>query len=447
MKKVIILIFGGLHLFACSKSVDSIITPPTSSTPSTPVTTTPPVVTPVTTYIESHTELNQKTGWYQTNKLFAGYFFIDSTQNRNLYKNADGSLKLASWQGTGAGYFSNRTCLYYGDINGDGKKDIINNYWATPFGANIPGYYVTWEYEKSGFTTPHITEGLTGARKFIFNDYFNTGKLQALVASSGADASPFPGDIIQMISFNSDMTMSLKNITDVIGYYHTGASGDIDNDGDIDFLLYSGGGQSKMGFVYFENIGSNTFKYNPNLVTGINYINNNPNNYYTIELFDVNKDGNLDIIMGGSNMSQNPSRILWGSSAHTFNTNNQTLLPANTSYSSVMDIAFSDIDKDGDIDIFLLSEINYQGFGIQILENQNNSFVDVTSTRVDVSNKPNSLWFAWLRLNDIDNDGDYDLVADGCGYLKNQVGPDNQPVPRIIWLNDGKGNYKSSFYF
>ena len=376
--------------------------------------------------LETHTDLNKKTSWYITNTLFSGGFFIDTSSIKNLNRNS-------------ISYFSNRTCMYYGDLNGDGKKDILNNYWVAPFGSNKPGYYVTWEYDKSGFKTPNYAEGLTGARKFIFNDYYNNGKLQALIASSGADSQPFSGDSIQIISFNSDMSMNLKTISEVIGYYHSGASGDIDNDGDIDFILYSGGGQSKMGVVYFENIGNNNFKYNPNLVTGLGYINNNPNNYYTIEIFDINKDGYLDIILGGGKATSSSNRILWGNSMHTFNTNNQTILPINNDYSSVVDISFSDIDKDGDIDIFLLSQIENQGFGVQILENKDDTFIDVSDSRMDVSNKPNSLWFAWLRLFDVDNDGDYDLVGDGYGYTQSQT------VPKIMWINDGKGYYKSFF--
>jgi hypothetical protein len=92
----------------------------------------------------------------------------------------------------------------------------------------------------------------------------------------------------------------------------------------------------------------------------------------------------------------------------------------------------------------LLHEIKYQGFGIQILENQNNSFVDVTSARVDIASLPNSIWAGWMRLNDLDKDGDYDLVADGFGYKLNQF---TQPTPKINWINDGKGNYKSSFFY
>ena len=113
-----------------------------------------------------------------------------------------------------------------------------------------------------------------------------------------------------------------------------------------------------------------------------------------------------------------------------------------------MDIAFSDMDNDGDIDIFLLSEIDYQGFGIQILENQNGKFIDVSNLRMDIAYKKNALWFGWIRVFDIDGDGDQDLVGDGYGYFNlDKIPVEKQPVPKIYWINDGKGNYKSSFSY
>lgn len=398
-------------------------------------------------YLEEYSKINQTTGWFNTNKLFGGRnFFIDSNTTYSSLWTKDNILGY-TYSSSGQTYFSNRQGLFYGDLNGDGKKDIFNNYWPTPFGANTNGYYATFEYEKYWFSKPNLFKGLTGARKFIINDYYGNGKKSMLICSSGADAPPFPGDSVQIISFGSDLTMTAKNLTEVLGYFHSGTSGDIDNDGDIDILLYSGGGSKPMGPVYYENIGSGNFKYNANLITGLGYVNNNPNNYYTTELFDLNNDGFLDIIFASGN-GDVVSRILWGSASHTFNTSNQTILPdASYTKSSIVDVAFSDIDKDGDIDLLLNYAIGYSGFGIQILENQNNKFIDVTSKRVDVASKPLSVWYGWLRLYDVDFDGDLDIVADGIAYIQNQQSPNAQPIPNISWINDGKGNYKSSFYY
>ena len=188
------------------------------NTPEPPVTPTTPITPPTPTkFLETHTPINQKTSWYITNKLFDGTFFIvnDPAQVHNLYDN-NGTIGFKYIQNVQS-YFSNRQGFFMGDLNGDGKNDIFNNYWPAPHGSNKPGYYATWEYEKSAFTKPNIIQGLTGARKLMFNDYYGNGKLGMLIASSGVDALPFPGDSVQIVSFGTDVSMTLKNISEVMG--------------------------------------------------------------------------------------------------------------------------------------------------------------------------------------------------------------------------------------
>ena len=397
---------------------------------------------------EKHSSLNQKTGWFQTNKKFVGNFWIDSALAvRNLFVSSTGQIQFGDYIPNLSSFFSNRPTMSYADLNGDGRLDVFNNYWAAPFGKDIPGYYAAWEYEKNGYKNPQVIQGLTAVRKFIYNDYLNNGKTGILMASSGSDAPPFPGDYVQIVNFNNDLSMSLININEVKGYFHTGASGDIDNDGDIDILMYSGGSQTvKSGPVYFENLGNGNFKYDPDLIAGLGYSQYNKNTYYTIELFDVNLDGYIDILIGGSPSNSLDSKILWGSSTHKFSTSNSTVLPSKITIGSIMDIAFMDYDKDGDLDILMLSEIDYKGFGIELFENQSGKYTNVTSSRIDIYNKPNTLWVSWLRIIDIDNDGDFDLVGDGFNYKNLETMPaSKQPVPKAYWINDGKGNFKGNF--
>ena len=397
---------------------------------------------------EKHSILNQKTGWFQTNKMFVGNFWIDSSLAvRNLFVSSSGQIQFGDYIPNLPTFFSNRPTMFYTDLNGDGRLDVINNYWASPFGKDIPGYYAVWEYEKSGYKNPQVIQGLTGVRKFIFNDYLSNGKTGILMASSGSDAPPFPGDYVQIVNFNNDLSMSLTNLNEVKGYYHTGASADIDNDGDIDILMYSGGSQTvKSGPVYFENVGNGNFKYDPDLITGLGYSQYNKNTYYTIELFDLNLDGYTDIVLGGSPFNSLDSKILWGSITHKFSTANSTVLPSKITIGSIMDIAFMDYDKDGDLDVLMLSEIDNKGFGIELFENQSGKYTNITSSRIDIYNKPNTLWVSWLRILDIDNDGDFDLVGDGFNYKNLETIPaSKQPVPKAYWINDGKGNFKGNF--
>ena len=400
---------------------------------------------PTSKFYEKHTSINQKTGWYQTNKSFVGNFWIDSSlTTRNVFVDKAGKIQLGDYFPNMQGYFSNRQTLLYTDLNNDGKNDILNVYLPAPFPTNIPGYYATWEFDKSGFASPKVIQGLTGSRKLIINDYFGDNKKSVLVSSFGVDADPWPGDYVQIISFDSQLNMTLKSIKDVIGAFHAGASADLDNDGDIDFILYAAGG---TGPVYYENIGSGNFKIAKNIISGFGT--SNDTYYFTMELFDVNLDGYIDIILGGEFGKSAVSRIIWGTAQHTFNVNNQTILPELKGYGMVEDISFSDIDNDSDIDLILLSSTNSADFYLQIIENKGeNKFENVTTKRIDISQNPNSLWFGWIRVFDIDDDGDQDLVGDGYGYYKlDKIPAEKQPVPKIYWINDGKGNYKSSFSY
>ena len=113
-------------LSSCSKK---------DSTPEAPV--SPPAPPTPTKFLETHTSINQKTSWYITNKLFDGTFFIvnDPAQVHNLYNN-NGTIGFNYIQNVQS-YFSNRQGFFMGDFNGDGKKDIFNNYWPAPFGTNL----------------------------------------------------------------------------------------------------------------------------------------------------------------------------------------------------------------------------------------------------------------------------------------------------------------------
>lgn len=55
-------------------------------------------------YVETHTAVNQKTGWYLTNKLFNGTFFIDKSKVFNLFEN-NGKLEFADYVPNAQGFF------------------------------------------------------------------------------------------------------------------------------------------------------------------------------------------------------------------------------------------------------------------------------------------------------------------------------------------------------
>jgi hypothetical protein len=95
--------------------------------------------------------------------------------------------------------------------------------------------------------------------------------------------------------------------------------------------------------------------------------------------------------------------------------------------------AFFDYDKDGDLDIFCISTLNYNGFDINVFENKgNNAFTDVTKQIIDdYSDKISFPNFYNIRFYDVDKDGDYDMVPDqianwgGIKYSSNMFWENN----------------------
>ena len=177
----------------------------------------------------------------------------------------------------------------------------------------------------------------------------------------------------------------------------------------------------------------------------------------TVELFDLNKDGFLDIVTGqnigqgmspGSDYRHPNSRIYWGNSKGTFDLSGKYSDLPNTSITnstvpvSVLGYSFLDYDTDGDYDVFAVSTAQYNGFYLQLYENSGGGiFKDITATNItsfshlnqNGANMPSNNFpnFYNIRLYDTDNDGDYDLIPDQLAL------PPNEIVKNMFWENKG----------
>ena len=247
---------------------------------------------------------------------------------------------------------------------------------------------------------------------------------------------------------------------------HDISSGDVDNDGDVDILFWEfvfGNNprvtdQNSMQPILFKNDGSGNFlktnKYETfigldKLEKEVGYLRDNGNYWYealTVELFDINKDGNLDILAATdySFLADNfrpKNRVYWGNGDGTFDFTNPVELVNNTfkdyntelvDYYSILGAAFTDYDNDNDYDIVLTGSIDYKACAlfIQLFENQGNKFKDVTKEKIDVfkdlggtncneliyQNKGTVNYSNDPHIIDIDEDGDFDILPHIKGW-------------------------------
>lgn len=381
--------------------------------------------------LDSVSAINKTTSWFTTNRSFDRIFEVQNSNYWGFELLASGALipynrsTTNTWSPTKNYYWNDLGTYIYTDLTGDGLKDLWAYYWKNPWPTNAPGLHLFSEYEKDP-KTYDLQVGLVQVRKNVVTDLNNDKTPELVLFSSGYDRPPFPGDAIGIFYVKEK---SYQYLNQDIGYFHGGATGDINNDGLIDIVAYSGGSMViPIHPTAYINQGNKQFLLSRQLFKNFN---TSTDNYYTVELFDMTKDGKLDLLLGGVN-----KLILVPQENGEFNRNSAISLPLEYDL-EVMDIAFFDFNKDGQTDVLTMSnKSGYNGYGLRLFMNNKNVFTDVTSNYFDVSSSTGTnAWIKWIHLFDYDKDGDFDVVGDGLfGDLKGMNG-------RKIWWNNKGGKF------
>ena len=396
--------------------------------------------------------INQTTSEYYSQFFFKKYMTRDT--HESLF-----------WDKSNIRYMIQEVDGVYNDFDNNNTLDFFGfAYWSNKnngeWGTN-PGKYVLIKdffyhnREKIIFDTQVSFGG-----KMNLNDYDNDGILDVLnfsynthqneVNAYNSSLSELP---VEYIKIDGNLNYSKKFVGPTI-MSHDGCSGDIDNDGDIDILLISLNdnnlNRESIYPIVLENSGNgeflqrNAFQDNQNFISLNSVYMSEFNDYESLHynLFDLNNDGNLDIISGFNIESNDPYvnreregiDIFWGDGSGEFLTSNSTKIYANdlSGYQySLLGTSYLDFDNDGDLDIFSVSTRAesahyvsqggvvdsgsnfYENYAIHLFENINGNFQDVTNTYID-SNKDLSKTkfshFYDLNFKDVDDDGDYDLI-------------------------------------
>lgn len=144
---------------------------------------------------------------------------------------------------------------------------------------------------------------------------------------------------------------------------------------------------------------------------------------------DVDGDGDLDIVAvncGGffSNPQPQPLTVYTNDGAGNF-TNGSALF--NNYTAALRQVAFGDIDNDGDIDVYAPAAGQEQPDALFV--NENGTFVNQASARLPAGLSSDA---GATRFGDFDNDGDLDLFV-ANGYINDNA------EPGALYKNDGTG--------
>ena len=234
---------------------------------------------------------------------------------------------------------------------------------------------------------------------------------------------------------------------------NTGATGDIDNDGNMD-IVYTEMNSWGRGTSFWCLMNDGTGFLKKRKCGGADS--------FALELADLDGDGDLDAMISGheDEYSSNKSGftgIIWNDGRGNFNKHNNTRLPMHKQkWSNVPEVSAADLDNDGDLDIvYSRAGKLYVGTAIQIIENLGNKkfkdhgiFPLVIAPADYKTNTVANEWNDYIRtivFRDLDQDGDTDIYLESSSQKTNGtvlLNNDNfnfdtvKPTDALVFLTD-----------
>ena len=220
------------------------------------------------------------------------------------------------------------------DFDNDGDQDIIVNSKGE-IGLHWYRNQGNWVFEKAVFGQPESIQ----ASYYLPVDFDLDGDIDLLTATAINNGQTTRIDLHK--NQDDPETLSFSTLFEVASLAGVPVTGDLDNDGDIDIVLSM---PAENTISWFENDGELNFSARdiiPANAATIPSVSSNPS------VADLNKDGNLDIIIPAD---QNDGlSVLMNQGAGQFTAH---LKGSDTPSNS---LELSDLDSDGDIDLVAVS--------------------------------------------------------------------------------------------
>lgn len=200
----------------------------------------------------------------------------------------------------------------YGDFFGNGRLDLFVAQLTYSPGSSTPStatpaLFEFYQRSATGAFTYSAAKisGGTGCihpRKAAVADFNRDGKLDIAIACHGYDAPPHPGERMKILLSQSDGRYVIQDVSVDVGFFHNVAAGDLDGDGWPDLIAVNNF-DSASAIVLVNNRNGGFAREQaarlPRTIAG--------NQYFTVELLDVDGDGKADLFFGGHEWTNNAS--------------------------------------------------------------------------------------------------------------------------------------------
>ena len=258
------------------------------------------------------------------------------------------SVRLNNGSGTFSGTQNvvvdyNTTDVTLGDVDGDGDLDLLAAEGNVNFGLGT----VTIRTNDGSGTfsgSQAVTVGYFPF-KVVLGDVDGDGDLDLLAANRGNSNFPSSRSTVSVRFNNGSGTFSGSQDV-AVGDVPSGlAVGDLDGDGDLDFITPDYGSQPGTVSVRFNN-GSGTFSGSQTVA-----VDNEP---YAVAIGDVNADGDLDFVTAHSSFSNAPGtvNVRLNNGGGAFSGRQSVVVGG-----SLSSVALGDVDGDGDLDAVVANRL------------------------------------------------------------------------------------------